>query len=327
MHLKLPDSLLNHVLPQQHAPRKTSILSQDNTVNIITRKKTQVRLLGDLYHTCLTMGWTAFFATVTGFYLLLNILYSLAYYLVPGGLSNVKTGQFWGDFFFSAQTLSTVGYGYIYPQGYLSNAIASTEMLSGVIFTAIVTGIVFARFARPQAQVLFSNVATIFQDGDHLRLNFRLGNLRNTPLMNASIEAILARTKKDDNGNSTLQLDILPLSFNHVPVFPVSLSFAHHILESSPLYGLDAAALEAQQATIFLVLTATDPVSAQDVFAQHAYKAEDLLFGARFVSLLKPSDQGKLEVDFSLFHTTSTDPLPVKDEEPIELKADTETQK
>ena len=326
MHLNLPQSILNRVR-QQPATRKTSVLSQDNAINIITRKKTRISLLGDLYHTCLAMGWGAFFASVTAFYLLLNLLFSLAYYLVPNGLSNVKTGEFWGDFFFSAQTLSTVGYGYIYPQGYLSNAIASVEMLASVIFTAIVTGIVFARFARPHAQVLFSNVATLFQDGDHLKLNFRLGNLRSTPLMNASVEAILARTKKDSNGNNTLQLDILPLSFNHVPVFPVSLSFSHHVLENSPLHGLDAAMLEEQQATIFLVLTATDPVSAQDVFAQHAYKAQDLLFGARFVSLLKPSAQGTLEVDFSLFHTTSTDPLPAKDEEPIELKDDTEPQK
>lgn len=326
MHLKIPDSLINRVRQQQSASRKTSVLSQDNTLNIITRKKAQVRLLADLYHTCLTMRWLAFFTMVTGFYLLLNILFSIAYCLVPHGLSNVKTGEFWGDFFFSAQTLSTVGYGYIYPQGYLSNAIASVEMLASVIFTAIITGIIFARFARPHAQVLFSNVATIFQEGNHLRLNFRLGNLRNTPLMNASIEAILARTKKDEHGNSTLQLDILPLTFNHVPIFPVSLSFAHHIMETSPLYNLDAAALEEQQATIFLILTATDPVSAQDVFAHHAYKAQDLLFGARFVSLLKPSTQGSLEVDFSLFHTTSTDPLPVKDEEPVEVKDDTEAQ-
>ncbi|MBA5726663.1 ion channel [Bombella mellum] len=323
MHLQLPESLLNRVRHQQSEIRKTSVLSQDNTINIITRKRAQVRFLADLYHTCLTMGWGAFFASVTCFYLFLNILFSIAYFLVPHGLSNVKAGEFWGDFFFSAQTLSTVGYGYIYPQSHLANAIASLEMLTSVIFTAIITGIVFARFARPHAQVLFSNVATLFQDGDHLRLNFRVGNLRRTPLMNASIEAILARTKKDINGNSSLQLDILPLSFNHVPVFPVSLSFAHHILETSPLHGMDTATLEEQQATIFLVLTATDPVSAQDVFAQHTYRARDLLFGARFVSLLKPSSQGVLEVDFSLFHTTSTDPLPARDEEPVEVKDDT----
>ncbi|MUG79122.1 ATP-sensitive potassium channel protein [Bombella sp. ESL0380] len=322
MHLKLPETLLHQHKTAPQTPG-LSLLSQDNVLNIVTRRKSKGRLLGDMYHNCLTMGWLSFFATMTAAYLLLNLLFSVGFYLVPHGLSNVHSGNFWGDFFFSAQTLSTVGYGYIYPQSPAANALATFEMLVGVISTAIITGLVFARFSRPQARVLFSSIVTIFQEGENLKLNFRLGNLRNTPLMNTSVEAILARTRCDENGHTSLQLEILPLVYNHFPVFPVSLSFTHHITESSPLHGLDKATLEEQQARIFLIFNATDPVSAQDVFAHHTYMAQDMLYGARFVSLLRASGQGLMEVDFSLFHTTSPDPLPARDEEPITVTDET----
>ncbi|MCX8666151.1 ATP-sensitive potassium channel protein [Acetobacteraceae bacterium B3987] len=315
MHLKLPETLLHSHKPARSVPGM-SLLSQDNVLNIVTRRKTHNHLLGDMYHNCLTMGWMRFFATITAAYLLLNLLFSVGFYLVPHGLSNVKAGNLWGDFFFSAQTLSTVGYGYIYPQGVIANLLAALEMLIGTILTAIITGLVFARFSRPQARVLFSNVVTIFQDGNYPKLNFRLGNLRNTPLMNTSIEAILARTHSDEHGHTSLQLEHLTLVHNHFPVFPVSLSFSHYITEDSPLYGLDQSTLETQQARIFLLLNATDPVSAQDVFANHVYTAQEILYGARFVNLLKTSEQGIMEVDFSLFHMTASDPLPTKHEEP-----------
>ncbi|WP_077396604.1 ion channel [Bombella intestini] len=321
MHIKLPEALLHPHKPVQSTPGM-SLLSQDNVLNIVTRRKTRGHLLGDMYHNCLTMGWMPFFATVTAAYLLLNLLFSLGFYLLPHGLSNVKAGHFWGDFFFSAQTLSTVGYGYIYPQGFAANTLATLEMLIGTISTAIITGLVFARFSRPHARVLFSNMVTIFQDGDIPKLNFRLGNLRKTPLMNTSIEAILARTRSDERGHTSLQLEPLTLGHSHFPVFPVSLSFSHSITENSPLYGLDRATLEAQQARIFLILNATDPVSAQDVFANHTYAAQDILYGARFVSLLKETERGLMEVDFSLFHMTSPDPLPAADEEPITVSDD-----
>ncbi len=310
MQFHTPHDILLHYQQkrqQKASSAQSSFLSQDNIFNIPVKRRTGVRFLGDLYHISLSIGWTAFFAAATGAYFFINLLFSLCFFCLPHGVSNVQKNDFWADFFFSVQTLSTVGYGYLYPQGYLANAIASIEVFVGVVFTAIITGLVYARFSRPRAAVLFSRVATLSQRGEHMCLNFRVGNLRRTPLINVELEAIIARTQKDDTGRETLQLDTLPLTHGHIPLLPVSLSFTHTVTEESPIYERDKEALLQQQAVILLTLTATDPVSAQSVFSYRMYKADDLLPKSRFVSLLQPNNDGVLEVDFSLFHSTIPD--------------------
>lgn len=260
--------------------------------------------LGDLYHHLMTMTWGAFFWASLALYLGINIGFACLYYMIPGSVSGVPHGDFLDDVFFSVQTISTVGYGTMAPVGRLTNTIVSFEVLAGMMLNALATGLVFARFSRPRARILFSHVAVVAYDDLIPTLTIRIANRRRTLILSANVEMTLTRLMPDDHGRLVRRFDRLTLIQSHVPIFRISLNATHMIDETSPLYGLSADTLIDQNAEIIITMDGTDEISSQTLFARHAYEIGHVKHGYRFSDMIHHRPDGRVEVDFTRFHTT-----------------------
>nr|WP_255429049.1 ion channel [Saccharibacter sp. 17.LH.SD] len=252
------------------------------------------------------MKWPRFFLLVAGFYLFINFIFGIIYMVIPNSVTNVAPYDFWDDFFFSVQTLSTVGYGGAAPVGKLANTVVTVETFASMIFTSLVTGLIFSRFSRPHARVLFSKVATISGNSELPFLNIRIGNLRKTALIDLNVEAIMIHSPIDENGEPSLHIDRIQLQNNHLPLLPVSWVISHTITSDSPLSGLTTEDLALQKAQLIITLSATDQVSAQGVFAMHTYHHDSLIRDATFRNIIQPRPDGSMVADFGLFHATDS---------------------
>ncbi|KXV07481.1 ATP-sensitive potassium channel protein [Gluconobacter oxydans] len=283
---------------------------EENGRSDIIRTGLDAGVFGDLYHTLMTMSWFAFFWASMGLYLVINVAFALMYYVIPHSVSGVPHGDFLDDVFFSVQTISTVGYGTMAPVGRLTNTIVSFEVLAGMMLNALATGLVFARFSRPRARVLFSHVAVVSYDDVIPTLTIRLANQRRTLILSANIEMTLTRLMPDERGRLVRRFDRLTLVQSHMPIFRISLNATHLIDEHSPLYGLTAETLIGQNAEIIITMDGTDEISSQTVFARHAYEIGHVKHGYRFSDMIENRPDGRVEVDFRRFHTTEPGDTP-----------------
>ncbi|QDH15636.1 ATP-sensitive potassium channel protein [Oecophyllibacter saccharovorans] len=279
-----------------------TLLEQENTFPNVRKVGIRHSLTGDLYHRMLAIRWPGFFMIMGVIYILLNMLFGAAYWLLPSGsVSGLTRHTYLGYFFFSVQTLSTVGYGVSAPVSIAANLVMTFEELTGMMFTALATGLVFARFSRPTPWVIFSRNVVIWEENGIYRMALRIGNLRSTPLIDATAVVVLARTVTEKNGQRGLEVENLVLEHAQVPLFRVSLPVVHDIMPGSPLYGLTIEQLKAQDAEIIVTLTATDEVSAQSVFACHTYGPGALRENVVFRDIIKSLPSGRLVADFKLF--------------------------
>ncbi|QDH13860.1 ATP-sensitive potassium channel protein [Formicincola oecophyllae] len=286
----------------RHRRTASALLTQENAIPNVRKTGIRHSFLGDLYHQMLAMRWTTFIAFMAGIYLALNLFFGTAYFiLAPGGISNITGNRAAGDFFFSVQTLSTVGYGTASPIGWVANSIMTVEEFSGMMFTAVATGLVFARFSRPTAWVRFSRDVVMWEEHGMKRLALRIGNLRSTALIDVTAVIVLARTVTDPSGKKGLEVENLMLEHAHVPLLNICLPIIHDVTPESPLYGLTMKDLQAQDAEFIVTLSATDEVSAQTVFACHTYKPGSLRDGYVFKDILRPGPGGHIVADFRLF--------------------------
>lgn len=280
-------------------------LTGEETFRNVRKTGLRNRYFSDVYHQFLTMRWPFFFILIASIYSVINIIFGLFYTAIPYGISGTTPYHFWENFFFSVHTLSTVGYGNMAPTGALTNTIVTVETFTGIIFTGLVTGLIFARFSRPHARVLFSENATIAAHQKNTRLNLRIGNLRRTALIDLTVEAILVRKIPDENEDPALQLEKIALDNTHLPLLPVTWVLSHNITQESPLYGLSKEDLIHQKAELIITLTATDQASAQTAFAMHTYTADHLIWDCVLCEVFHPYPDGSVVADFSLFHATT----------------------
>lgn len=299
---------MHRSFPHHHKKSNSIRLTGEDTFQNVRKTGLRTKHFHDVYHQFLTMRWTIFFILIASIYVLINMAFGLFYSLIPSGVTGVPSHHFWRNFFFSVHTLSTVGYGNLAPVGMLANAIVTLETFIGIIFTGLVTGLIFARFSSPHALVLFSDKATIATHKGKTLLNLRIGNLRRTALIDLTVEAILVRRISDMNGEPTLQLERIPLKSAHLPILPITWVISHEITQDSPLYGLSKDDLLQQKAEIIVTLSATDQASAQTAFAMHTYAAEHIKWGCVLREIMRPHPDGSVVADFSLFHATTTVP-------------------
>lgn len=279
-----------------------TLLEQENAFPNVRKIGIRHSLTGDLYHRMLAIRWPSFFFMMGLIYVGLNMLFGAIYCLLPpNSVSSLDTHDYLKSFFFSVQTLSTVGYGLSAPLSLAANLVMTVEELTGMMFTALATGLVFARFSRPTPWVLFSRNVVIWEEHGVRRMALRIGNLRSTPLIDATAVVVLARTVTEKDGRRGLEVENLVLEHAQVPLFRVSLPIVHDITPRSPLYGLTLAQLKAHDAEIIVTLSATDEVSAQNVFACHNYGPAAFREGVVFRDILKNTPSGSLVADFKLF--------------------------
>jgi len=201
------------------------------------------RVWHDLFHYFMTVSWPRLFATFALASLLFNLAFALLYRLQPGCLANLNPQGFWGAFFFSVETLATVGYGDMHPQTLYGHAVASVEIFFGLMSIALVTGVMFARFSRPTARFLFAEVVVVRPMDGRRMLMFRAANARQNIVMEASARLRLIRDSVTQEGYQFRRIEDLPLLRSEHPLFVLGWNLMHVIDESSPLAGESAESL------------------------------------------------------------------------------------
>jgi inward rectifier potassium channel len=257
-------------------------------------------------HYLLTTTWPRFLSMVVLFFLVTNAVFGAAYFACgPGQIAGSKAtslaGQYVEDFFFSVQTFATIGYGTMYPAGTTANVLVTLEALVGLLGFALATGILFARFSQPTARVLFSENAIIAPYQGITAFEFRIANARRTELIQVEAQLNLSRFRRDGSGIR----EFLPLRLEREKVvfFPLAWTIVHPIDEDSPLFGATPEDLEVWEAEFLILLSGIDETFSQTVHARSSYKANEIVWGARFTSLFNPPrPDGVLSIDIGHLH-------------------------
>jgi inward rectifier potassium channel len=259
---------------------------------------------GDLYHFALRLPWWCFLLGGLGLYLMANAGFALLYLAQPGAIANARPGSFADAFFFSVQTIATLGYGVMAPATLYANLIVTVETGVGLMTLALATGLVFARFSRPTARVLFSRVAVVGPYNGVPTLSFRLANQRQNQILEAEVKAMLLRDERTAEGVLIRRFYDLTLARYSTPVFALTFSVMHEIDRDSPLHGATAAALEAMNAELIVTASGIDETIAARVYARTSYLPHEILWHHRFVDVIGWTDDGSRVIDYRRFHDT-----------------------
>lgn len=279
------------------------LLNQDGSFNV---QRTGLPFLSslNLYHTVISMSWLRFIGLTLLLYFLSNIVFGI-FYAAFGAAALVDTSEIpignllLRGFFFSVQTFATIGYGTIHPVGVLPNLLVTIESYYSMIVTALITGIVFARFARPTAKILFSEVAVVAPYRGIEGLMFRMVNGRSSQLIEVEAQVLFARFVEID-GKVTRRFDVLELERKRVTFFPLAWTIVHPIDDSSPIFGLTEEDLKNTDAEILVLLSATDETFASIVYTRSSYKAAEVKFGNKFANIYNPVKEGEqLSIDIN----------------------------
>lgn len=279
------------------------LLNPDGSFNVVREGLSPITSLS-VYHTLLTTTWPRFLGFTVVSYLLVNALFALGYMACGpdalGGLrSDTPQGRFTEEFFFSIQTFATIGYGVVYPRSLAANLLVTVESLVGLLGFALATGLLFARFARPTARILFSRRALIAPYHGITAFEFRIANVRSNQLIDVAARVQLSRLRSDGRRDFIP----LPLERNQVVFFPLSWTIVHPIDETSPLWGMTENDLLAQDVEFLILMTGTDETFAQVVHTRSSYKADEVVWGARFANLFNPpTPDGVLSIDIGKLH-------------------------
>lgn len=281
------------------------LLNRDGTFNV-RRKGLGFWESVSVYHALLEMSWPRFLLLSGVAYLALNMLFAVAYAWlgvdsVIGGAGVTFWQRLWEDFFFSVQTSSTLGYGNLSPNGALANVLVTLEALTGLLTFGLISGLMFARFARPMPKVRFSKVAVVAPYQGGTALQFRLINSRRTQISDLKARVISVRRLKDGRGR---EYDELELERSRVAFFPLSWTVVHPIREGSPLFGVTHEDLMSCDAEFLVLLQGFDETFSQTVHVRTSYRAEEVIFGARFASMFDGEDEekGEVSVDMRKLH-------------------------
>ncbi|MEM8612486.1 MAG: ion channel [Cyanobacteria bacterium P01_H01_bin.105] len=258
---------------------------------------------GDLYHILLTISWPAFIMLVSGCYLLVNGLFAIAYSLEPGAIANIREGHFQDLFFFSVQTMASIGYGAMHPTSTYTHSLVVIESVFGLFFIAMTTGLVFARFSLPTARILYSRVAVVAPFNGVPTLMFRTANERRNYILEAQLWVTLVRDETTEEGEYIRRFHDLPLVRSHTPVFSLSWTAMHRLTSDSPFYGETPETLRQNRAEIIVTLTGLDETLSQTIHARHSFSAYDIYWNHKFVDIISTSDEGRSIVDYNHFHS------------------------
>ncbi|AGF53505.1 slr5078 (plasmid) [Synechocystis sp. PCC 6803] len=267
-----------------------------------SRQKKIQPMVTDLYHWLLVLSWPKFLATIGIFYFSLNVFFALIFSLTGDSIANAKPGSFLDLFFFSIQTLSTVGYGAMYPKTVAAQIVVSVEIFVGLISLAILTGLMFSRFAKPTSRVLFSEVAVVCPFEEIPTLMFRAANQRNNRILEAQIRVSLVQDEQTKEGHKMRRFYDLNLLRSHTPVFGLSWLIMHPIDSNSPLYGFSEVSNQQQRLELWISFTGLDESFSQTIHSRYAYEGADIRWQYRFVDIFHQTPEGKWFINMDNFH-------------------------
>jgi inward rectifier potassium channel len=252
----------------------------------------------------MTVTWPAFFGSLAAIFVLFNLLFAEIYNLGDAPIANAKPGSFADLFFFSVETTSTVGYGDMHPQTMYAHAVATIEDFVGLVSLAVMTGLVFSRFSRPRARLIFaSNPVITLHDGAPT-LMLRIANARNNFISDASAKLWVIRGVTSAEGRRSVSFHPMRLERSDNPVFALSWTLFHKIDADSPLYGMSAESLIASDMNFAVTINGLDETSSQLVHSRNRYSAQDLRIGHEFVDIIHVDEEGTRHMDYAKIHET-----------------------
>jgi len=284
--------------------RSERFINRDGSINV---KRTGLGGLNnlDVYHWLISIRQNTFILVIIAWYIAINLFFATVYYLIGpdhfGGIDATSPFlKFMALFFFSAQTITTLGYGHIYPIGNGASIAAAVESLLGLLSFAIATGVLFGRFSRPRAEILYSKNILIAPYDDITGLMFRISNKMQYELMEAEASVTMTLNNPETNRREFLNL---ALEINHIDYLALTWTIVHPIDENSPIYGLTAKDLEERDAEVLVLVKAINDTFSQTVYSRYSYKWDDIVEKARFKPLnQEPDHRGKLRISITDIH-------------------------
>jgi inward rectifier potassium channel len=260
-----------------------------------------VKFFHDTYHYAMTSSWPMFFASFAAIFVAINFVFAVLYSLDPGAIANLYPSGFWGGFFFSVETLATVGYGDMHPQTVYGHLVSTIEIFTGMSGIAMITGVMFARFSRPKAKILFTkHPVTYRHNGEHV-LSIRIANTRLNIIAEAAAKLRLLRVETTAEDTRFLKIIDLPLRRDQHPMFSLGWNLFHIIDENSPFYQKTAKDFEKCQARLILSIDGVDETTSQTMRARHVYSWETFRFNHRYKDISSNDSQMINHLDFSMF--------------------------
>ena len=258
----------------------------------------------DISHRCMTASWPAFIGGAAVIFIAFNAVFAVFYWIGDQPISNVPRSAYIDYLYFSIETLSTAGYGDMHPQTHYGHFVATVELFTGIFSMSLMTGLIFARFSRPNPRLLFANHPVISNHEGEPTLMVRFVNERHNIIGNATAKLWLLRNIVSKEGQSLRRFFELPLLRNEHPALALSWTLYHVLDEKSPLYGLNADDFSAFNVSLVVVVTGYDIVAAQTIHAMKSYNHTDIRFGQRYADILDTSEDGRLRIDYGKFHET-----------------------
>lgn len=272
------------------------------------------------FHHLISCSWVQFFLLTLGSYVSINLGFTVAYYVISGGqvtaedVRGLKTyegwGAFWELFFFSTQTFTTVGYGYVSPSSFHVNALASFESMTGLLYIALTTGLFYGRFARPQARLRFAEHSVVAPYHGSTAWMFRFMNGKANQLIDLHVEVVLSMRSIDENGASRRMFYGLELERSRINFLATTWTVVHPITSDSPIYGLEHKELLQRDAEFIILIRGVEETFMQNVYYRRSYRAEEINWGQRYTSILDDGPNGASLVYADRLHQTYAAELP-----------------
>jgi inward rectifier potassium channel len=256
----------------------------------------------DLYHFLLQAPWSRVLLLVATTYLAVNSIFACLYLAGGDCVSGMRPGSFSDAFFFSVQTFSTIGYGVMAPKTMFGSVVVTLEAFVGLVMVAMATGLMFAKFSRPTARVLFSDKMVVARRDGKPTLMLRVANERGNDVIEASFRVTVLKGETSAEGEKLRRLHDLKLQRGDTPLFTLTFQGMHVIDEESPLHGITPELLVAGEMRFIVTVTGLDATFASTIHARHVYFAEDVVWNARFADVLSNAPDGRLKLDYAKFH-------------------------
>jgi len=253
----------------------------------------------DPYHFAIEMSWKEFAFAFIGLELCINVVFALLYLASPGCIANVRPGSFSDAFFFSIETLATVGYGFMVPVTLYGHVVSAIEIVCGMVFTAIMTGLLFVRFSKPRPKILFADQAVVTGHNCAPTLMVRLANGRMTLLTNAIVRLGVVLFEESAEGHPLRRLHDLALSNANLSLFPLTWTVMHEINDISPLAAYDATRFKEDDVRLFLTIEARDHALGTAIHDMRVYTADNVLFGMHYAEAVTIDDQRRPVADLA----------------------------
>ncbi len=294
-------------LTQQYTGPILRTINKDGSFNV--RRRGMSNLAGNIYMLLVTMSWPQFFGLVAVSYVAVNFIFAGLYMALPNGLHpterDLNLPAFGRAFFFSVQTLTTVGYGSIYPYGFAAHMVAALEAALGLMVFALATGLLFARFSRPTSRLVFSETMVVAPYRDTTALEFRVANARPNVLVNVQANMVLTTVEAGPDGKLKRIFTVLPLERNEIFFLALTWTVVHPINETSPLWGKTQEDLKNLQAEILILIKGYDDSFSQEVHTRYSYRWDETEWAAKFTPAFEVAPGGHVVLDLGKISSTA----------------------